>query len=70
MFLCSGDHPSRHLIHITGAPTLQEAPAALVDIADGALVIDDATGIIVYSGPRAGLSEDADASPSTMVTPT
>ncbi|OPX12690.1 amidohydrolase family protein [Gordonia sp. i37] len=49
-----------HLIHITGAPTLQEAPAALVDIADGALVIDDATGIIVYSGPRAGLSEDAD----------
>ncbi|RPA57445.1 guanine deaminase [Gordonia oryzae] len=47
-----------HLIHITGAPTLQEAPAAVVDIADGALVIDDATGVIVYSGPRAGLPED------------
>ncbi|QTI70113.1 amidohydrolase family protein [Gordonia polyisoprenivorans] len=49
-----------HLIHITGAPTLQQAPAALVDIADGALVIDDATGVIVYSGPRAGMPDDAE----------
>ncbi|MGC5248717.1 amidohydrolase family protein [Gordonia sp. DT219] len=46
-----------HLIHITGAPDLRDAAQSLVDVADGALVIDDETGVIVYSGPRSGLAD-------------
>lgn len=41
-----------HIFHIAGAPSLGAAPAALVEIPDGALVIDD-DGRIVYCGPRA-----------------
>lgn len=38
-----------HLIHITGAPSLAEAPDHLVSIPDGAIIVDDA-GLITYSG--------------------
>ncbi len=43
-----------HVFHIAGSPLLTEAAAALVSIADGALVIDDA-GLIIYCGERAAL---------------
>lgn len=38
-----------HLLHITGAPELDEAPGALVSEADGVLAVD-AAGRIAYSG--------------------
>lgn len=38
-----------HLLHISGAPRLDDARTQLVSIPDGALVVDDA-GIITYSG--------------------
>ncbi|MDL9938379.1 amidohydrolase family protein [Gordonia sp. ABSL1-1] len=40
-----------HIFHIAGTPTVQEAAAALVEIPDGALTVDD-RGRIVYCGPR------------------
>jgi guanine deaminase len=40
-----------HVFHVAGRPTVAEAPAALVDIPDGALVVDDA-GTIVFCGNR------------------
>lgn len=46
-----------HLVHITGAPEVGAAAQSLVDIPDGALVIDDETGIIVYSGSRGDLPD-------------
>jgi guanine deaminase len=38
-----------HIFHIAGRPSVSAAPAALVSIPDGALVVDDA-GIIVFCG--------------------
>lgn len=40
-----------HVFHIAGTPTVTEAPAALVSLPDGALVIDDA-GRILFCGER------------------
>lgn len=38
-----------HLLHITGAPSLADAPSHLVSIPDGTIIVDDA-GLITYSG--------------------
>lgn len=39
-----------HVFHVAGSPTVDAAAAALVEIPDGALVVDD-DGTIVYCGP-------------------
>ncbi|MFT4125210.1 MAG: amidohydrolase family protein [Gordonia sp. (in: high G+C Gram-positive bacteria)] len=44
-----------HVIHIAGRPDVDGCVEALVDLPDGALRIDDATGVIDYCGSRAGL---------------
>ena len=44
-----------HVIHIAGSPTVDHAVEALVDIADGALVVDERSGIIGYCGPASEL---------------
>lgn len=38
-----------HLLHITGAPSLADAPDHLVSVPDGTMIVDDA-GLITYSG--------------------
>lgn len=43
-----------HVFHVAGRPTVTEAAAALVDIPDGALVVDD-SGRIVFCGSRSEL---------------
>jgi guanine deaminase len=43
-----------HVFHLAGSPTVTEAAAALVSIADGALVIDE-NGHIVFCGERTQL---------------
>ena len=43
-----------HVYHVAGSPTVSQAAAALVSIADGALVIDD-SGTIVFCGERTAI---------------
>jgi len=43
-----------HVFHVAGRPTVTESAAALVDIPDGALVVDD-SGRIIFCGSRAEL---------------
>jgi guanine deaminase len=40
-----------HVFHVAGRPTVTESAAALVDIPDGALVVDD-SGRIIFCGSR------------------
>lgn len=48
-----------HLVHLTGNPTLPDAPRHLVGVPDGAIVVDDA-GRISYSGDFSALPPAAD----------
>ncbi|MCZ6727815.1 MAG: amidohydrolase family protein, partial [Acidobacteria bacterium] len=41
-----------HVFHLTGKPTVQEAAEALVDIPDGAILVDD-DGMIEWCGHHA-----------------
>ncbi|MGV9825951.1 amidohydrolase family protein [Gordonia sp. NPDC003429] len=46
-----------HIVHISGAPTVDAAAQHLVDLPDGALTIDDDTGRITFCGPRTELPQ-------------
>ena len=48
-----------HIFHIAGTPDVAGAPAALVSIPDGALIVDD-DGRIVYCGQAATIPDDVD----------
>ncbi|MUM18533.1 MULTISPECIES: amidohydrolase family protein [unclassified Mycobacteroides] len=45
-----------HIFHITGSPTVTDAPAHLQSIPDGALAVDT-DGVIAYCGPYAQLPQ-------------
>ncbi|NTY60386.1 guanine deaminase [Mycolicibacterium sphagni] len=45
-----------HIFHLTGSPTVTEAPTALASIPDGALAIDD-SGRITFCGQRSELPD-------------
>ncbi|MEP9391998.1 amidohydrolase family protein [Gordonia sp. VNK1] len=52
-----------HIVHIAGSPVVDDAVAALVDIPDGALVVDDGTGVILFSGSRGDVPDEYRAHP-------